>query len=122
MDNHAPAARAAIVADDQWESALQQAFSELNGLQDIDVVILFASSFYAAHFPAILARIREATGGALLIGCAGQAIIGQKQELEDVPALSLLTLALPDAILRPVRFTQSMLETCETPLGWRECL
>lgn len=122
MDNHVPAARAAIVADDQWESALQQAFSELNDLQHIDVVILFASSFYAAHFPAILARIREATGGALLIGCAGQAIIGQKQELEDVPALSLLTLTLPDAILRPVRFTQTMLETCETPLGWRECL
>ncbi len=122
MDNYAPAARAAIVADDQWESALQQALSQINGLQHIDVVILFASSFYAAHFPAILARVREATDGALLIGCAGQAIIGQKQELEDVPALSLLALTLPGAILHPVRFTQSMLENCDTPLAWRECL
>jgi small ligand-binding sensory domain FIST len=122
MDNHAPAARAAIVADDQWENALQQAISQISGLQNIDVVILFASSFYAEHFPAILARVREASGGALLIGCAGQAIIGNKQELEDVPALSLLALVLPDATLRPVRFTQTTLEECETPLAWRECL
>ena len=122
MDNHAPAARAAIVADDQWESALQQAISQIHGLQHIDVVILFASSFYAEHFPAILARVREATGGALLVGCAGQAIIGKDLELEDVPALSLLALTLPDAILRPVRFTQATIENCETPLAWRECL
>ena len=122
MDNHAPAARAAIVADDQWESALQQVLYQINDLQHIDVVILFASSFYAEHFPAILARVRESTGGALLIGCAGQAIIGKNQELEDVPALSLLALTLPDAILSPVRITQSTLESCETPLAWREHL
>lgn len=122
MDNHAPAARAAIVADERWESALQQALDQTNGLQHIDVAILFASSLYAGHFPAMLARVREATGNALLIGCAGQAIIGQNLELEDVPALSLLTLNLPGAVLRPVRFTQAMLDGRDTPLAWRECL
>ena len=74
MDNHAPAARAAIVTDDHWENALQQALYQMNDFHNIDVVILFASSFYAEHFPAMLARVREVTGGALLIGCAGQAI------------------------------------------------
>ena len=122
MDNHVPAASAAIVADDQWESALQQAIFQVQGLRGSDVVVLFASSFYAEHFPAMLARVREASGGALLIGCAGQAIIGQKQELENVPALSLLALTLPGAILQSVRFTQSTIEDCETPLAWRECL
>ncbi len=122
MDNHAPAARAAVVADEQWESALQQALDGTNGLGQIDVAILFASSFYAEYFPAMLARVRQATGGAILIGCSGQAIIGQGLELEDVPALSLLTLSLPGATLRPVRFTQRMIETCETPLAWRDCL
>ncbi|HEY0752923.1 MAG TPA: FIST N-terminal domain-containing protein [Ktedonobacteraceae bacterium] len=122
MDNYAPAARAAIVADDQWENALQQAFALINDLQHIDVLLLFASSFYAPYFPQLLARAREASGGALLIGCAGQAMIGNNQELEDVPALSLLALSLPAAILRPVRFTQTMLENYETPLAWREGL
>jgi small ligand-binding sensory domain FIST len=122
MDNHAPAARAAIVADEVWENALQQVLAQTNDLAHIDVAIVFASSYYAEHFPVMLAKIRQATGGALLVGCSGQAVIGQNQEVEDVPALSLLTLSLPDATLRPVRFTQSLLEECETPLGWRECL
>ncbi len=122
MDNHVPAARAALVADDHWENALQQALCQINDLQHIDVVICCASSFYAEHFPAMLARIREATGGAILLGCAGQAIIGQDRELENVPALSLLALSLPEAVVRPVRFTQRMLEECETPLAWRERL
>lgn len=122
MDNHVPAARAAIVADEQWENALQQALDQTNDLNHVDVAILFASSLYAKHFPDMLARIRQATGGAILLGCSGQAIIGQDLELEDVPSLSLLTLSLPNAILRPVRFTQALLEECETPLGWRECL
>lgn len=122
MDNYAPAASAAIVADDQWERALQQALAQIHNPQQSDVVILFASSFYAEHFPAMLARVREATGNTLLIGCAGQTTIGKNQELENIPALSLLTLTLPSAILHPVRFTQAMLEECETPLAWRERL
>lgn len=122
MHTRTPAASAAIVADEHWESALRQALDRTDGLQHVDVAIFFASSFYAEHFPAMLAQVREATGNALLIGCAGQAIIGADQELEDVPALSLLMLELPGARLSPVRFTQSMLEKCETPLAWRKCL
>ena len=122
MDNHAPAARAAIVRDEQWENALQQALDQTSDLRHVDVAILFASSLYENHFPAMMARVRQAFGGALLIGCSGQAIIGQDLEMEDVPALSLLLLSLPNALLHPVRFTQSLLEECETPLGWRTCL
>lgn len=122
MDNQAPVASAAIVANASWESALEQAFSQVNGLQNSDVVILFASSFYAKHFPTMLERIREASGGAILIGCAGQAIIGKNLEMENVPALSLLALTLPNAILRPVYFTQATLDACETPLAWRKSL
>ncbi|HLI68376.1 MAG TPA: FIST N-terminal domain-containing protein [Ktedonobacteraceae bacterium] len=122
MDNQLPAARAAIVADEHWEVALEQALASTSDLEQVDIAILFASSFYAEHFPAMLARIQQATGGAILVGCSGQAIIGQNLELEDVPALSLLVLSLPGALLRPVRFTQGMIEECETPLGWRNCL
>src|SRR5690348_7064553 len=122
MDNHAPAARAAIVAGARWESALQQAIEQTSDLKHVDVAILFASSFYAASFQEMLARLRQDTGAAIVVGCSGQAIIGQDLELEDVPALSLLTLSLPGAVLRPVRFTQAMIETCETPLAWRDCL
>lgn len=119
MDNRAPAARAAIVADEQWENALQQALEQIDDLKQIDAVIFFASSFYAEHYPAMLARIQEATRTRLIIGCSGEAIIGHNLELEDTPALSLLALSLPGATLQPVRLTQAMIDTCETPFSWR---
>lgn len=119
MDKHMPAARAAIVADEQWECALQKALASTAGLPTTDVAILFASSFYAEHFSAMLARLQQATGAPIILGCSGEAIIGQGLELENVPALSLLLLSLPGAILRPVRFTQAMIDVCETPLSWR---
>jgi small ligand-binding sensory domain FIST len=122
MDNYAPAARAALVADEQWENALQQALEQTSDLRQIDAAILFASSFYADFFEEMLTRLKQVTGAAIIIGCSGQAIIGQALELENVPALSLLTLSLPGAALRPVRFTQAMLEECETPLAWRDRL
>jgi small ligand-binding sensory domain FIST len=122
MNHHAPAARAAIGADKDWESALQQVLAQTNDLEQPDLAILFASSFYADHFSDMLKQVRQTTGAPILLGCSGQAIIGQDQELEGIPALSLLTLSLPQAILRPVRFTQSMLENLETPLAWRNCL
>jgi small ligand-binding sensory domain FIST len=119
MNNRTPAARAAIVADEQWESALQQALEQTTGLEHIDAVIFFASSLYAEHYPEMLARIQEATKTRILIGCSGEAVVGRDLELEDLPALSLLTLSLPGATLRPVRFTQAMIEACETPFSWR---
>ena len=122
MDHHAPAASAAIVADEQWERALQQALDQMNDLSHVDVAILLASSFYAEHFPAMLACIRQATGGAVVVGCSGQTVIGHNTELEDVPALSLMTLSLPGALLSPTRFTQAMVDNCETPLAWHNAL
>ena len=122
MDKHQPAATSAIVADEHWESALEQALDQTAGLPTVDVAILFASSFYAEDFPALLARLQQATGAPILLGCSGETIIGQALELEDVPSLSLLLLSLPGAILHPVRLTQSMINLCTTPLSWRSRL
>lgn len=122
MDNYVATARVAIVANEEWETALQQALEQTGDMGNIDAVIVFASSFYAEHFTDILGRIRQATRTPILIGCSGQAIIGQNKELEDVPALSLLTLSLPGAILQPVYFPLTTPNECATPLSWREKL
>ncbi len=122
MDNRTPAARSAIVADTDWASALQQALEQTSDLEQIDVTIFFASSFYADHYAEMLARIRAATGTRLLIGCSSEAVIGLERELEDTPALSLMTLSLPGSTLRPVHFTQKMIDACETPFSWQTFL
>src|SRR5438034_1295254 len=87
-----------------------------------DVAFLFASEAYAEHFSEMMRRVRKETGTAALVGCSGPGIIGSAQELEGVPALSLLTLALPGAKLHAVHFTQEMIENCGSPHAWHEQL
>ncbi|HTI15302.1 MAG TPA: FIST N-terminal domain-containing protein [Dictyobacter sp.] len=121
MDERKSGAQSAIVVDQQWDQALEQALAQV---QDItaDVVFVFLSSEYEPHYGEIITRIRKELGNPILLGCSGQGIIGTDQELEDLPSLSLLTLSLPDAVLRPVRLTQQLVETCIHPDEWRQQL
>lgn len=117
MDARQPAARSTIVKDAHWERALEQALEQTAGMQT-DVAVLFASGAYARYFPEILRRTQQETGASVLIGCSGQGIIGTAQELEGVPALALLTVSLPGAILHSTRLTQEMVEDCADPDDW----
>jgi small ligand-binding sensory domain FIST len=117
MDARQPAARSTIVKDAQWERALEQALEQTADIQ-ADVAVLFASGAYARYFPDIIRQAQRETGASVLIGCSGQGIIGTAQELEGVPALALLTLSLPGAILHSTRLTQEMVEDCAAPADW----
>ncbi len=109
-----PAARAAISAHERWEQALDTALAQI-GTDTVDVAFLFVSAAYSEHYPELLHRVRQATGASLLLGCSGQGVIGANQELEDVPALSLLTLDLPGTTFHAVRFTQELLDEALEP-------
>jgi small ligand-binding sensory domain FIST len=121
MDEFSALARGAIAEDEDWERALQKALEQVCDIT-ADVAFLFASEAYAEHFSEMVRRVRRETGAAALVGCSGQGIIGSAQELEGVPALSLLTLALPGAKLHAVHFTQEMIEDCASPHTWHEQL
>jgi small ligand-binding sensory domain FIST len=124
-----PIARAAVVEDARWERALEQALKQVDlaGAREgdgsaeespIDLLILFASGLYAESFPELVRCAYRLSGARLLIGCSGQGVIGPGQELEETPALALLALKLPQARLRPVRFTQALVEECESAEEW----
>jgi small ligand-binding sensory domain FIST len=49
-------------------------------------------------------------------------VIGEGVEAEQQPAIAMLALSLPGAVLRPVRFTQSLLESVDDPAVFRERL
>ena len=121
MDEFSALARGAIAEDEDWERALQKVLEQVCDIP-ADVAFLFASEAYAEHFSEMMRRVRKETGTAALVGCSGQGIIGSAQELEGVPALSLLTLALPGAKLHAVHFTQEMIENCGSPHAWHEQL
>jgi small ligand-binding sensory domain FIST len=121
MDNAKPGARGALVANERWDVALEGALEQVMG-DPVDVALLFASGEYAEHYPEMLKIVRRATRATIVLGCSGEGIIGTGVEMEQAPALSLLTLSLPGARLRSVRFTDEMVRNCTTPDQWRAAL
>ncbi|GER87622.1 hypothetical protein KDW_17840 [Dictyobacter vulcani] len=118
MDDRQPAALSALVIDEDWEQALEQALDQIKDIA-ADVIFLFANVEFMPYFADMLRMVRRKTGVALLLGCSGQGIIGTDQELEDLPALSLLALELPGAELRPVHLTPTMVEKSQRPQDLR---
>ena len=107
---------AAVHADPSWSIALERAAAE--ALADLsgppDLVALFASGVWAAELDGLVRRADEVTGAGVLIGCSGGGVIGPGTEVEDRPALALLALALPGALLHPVHLTHGALAGCAT--------
>lgn len=115
-------AQSAIVRRDEWEVALEEAIESTSMVAShaghADLVFLFASHAYAANFSAMVQRVQAATRARVLIGCSGQGIIGNAQEIEGKPAVSLLTSSLPGSEIWPVRLTQSDLDSCDGSGDW----
>jgi len=86
--------------------------------EDPDLVVCF---FSAEHAPAAgdLARVlTEATGGATVLGCSAQGVIGAGRELEDTPALALWAARLPGVRLRPFHLRLVELAEGYAIAGW----
>ncbi|MCS6800401.1 MAG: FIST N-terminal domain-containing protein [Chloroflexota bacterium] len=115
------AAGSAIGEGSDWaaatDEAIRRAKAEL-GERPVDLALLFISAAWEAHAASILARVRAATGAAVLAGCSGQAIIGRRREVEDAPAISLLLLGLPGGTVWPAHVTQPDLAELELPIDW----
>lgn len=116
-----PVALSAVVVDEAWDQALEQALVQIQGIAP-DVVFLFVSMEFLDHVTEITQIVRQKTGTTILLGCATQSVIGEDQELEDLPAISLLALSLPGAQLHPLRFTEKMVEEVKDEQAWYENL
>jgi small ligand-binding sensory domain FIST len=114
-------AKSFVVQDASWEQAVQKVLAQTQQTS-VDLALLFASGLYEEHFAEIVSRVRRETGASVLIGSSGRGIIGMGQEFESEPALSLLTLSLPQSILRPERLAQHMVESCVSPKAWQDAL
>lgn len=102
-------ARSAVGIGRDWRVALEMA---LDSIHDIvpDAIFVFASASFEDDLPSIAEAVWHHGGSMIVIGCSSSGVIGRGAEMEHEPAVSLLALSLPGAILRPVRFTQGMLE------------
>jgi small ligand-binding sensory domain FIST len=114
---------AAITRSADWQDALERAIQEA-GIEPgraaaADLAVFFASADYADHLDAMVRRVQSATGAGLLAGCTGQGIIGPEREIEGEPAVSLMTLPLPGAVLCGCHVNQQQLEELDTPEAWQ---
>jgi small ligand-binding sensory domain FIST len=103
------------------EEACEQALAHLNGRPDLAVL------FFSAHHEDAAGTIVQTANKRLtprcLLGCVGEAIIGNGEEMEGTPALSLWL----GRWQRPVELTPFHLVLEETPdgyslLGWPDAL
>lgn len=114
---------AAITRSMDWQEAIDRAIEEASAGSEAgtaDLALVFASADYAEHLEAMLARVQRATGAGLLAGCSGQGIIGPEREIEGEPAVSLMALRMPGAMLRACHISQEQVDRFETPEAWCE--
>jgi small ligand-binding sensory domain FIST len=70
-----------------------------------DLAIVFSTLHHVASLERLAAEIRERGLGRHVLGCTGESIIGDDQEIEEGAALSLWSIALPGVELHPVRLS-----------------
>ena len=108
-------AAAAIAQHRDWKEALAEALDQASiGEEQVDLAVIFASAEYEAGLSEMIAQAQQALKARVLIGCSGQGIIGPSKEVEGEPALAIMALSLPEAVLTPLHLTQGDLEACES--------
>ncbi len=95
------------------QEAAQQACGQVLGQLDgwpCDVAFVFVSTIYRTEWPTLMEQLVAQLKPHVLIGCSGSGIIGGGQELEWVPAISVVGASLPDVRLHPFTVTPDELE------------
>ena len=112
------------------ESAIDQCVATLRlqlGDDSPDLAVVFASSHYQQNYEAIPQLVRQGLGNddaaPLILGCSGGGIIGNGQEVEQSPALSITAASLPDVTLTPFHLASDALPDLDAgPASWEELL
>jgi len=94
----------AVNAHDAAEAVCGEILEQA-GKGSCDLACVFASTSYHTTWPSLLAQIHTRLSPGALIGCSGSGIIGGGQELEGVPAISIVAAHLPNVRLFPFAIT-----------------
>ena len=112
------------------ESAIEECAVSLRaqlGGDSPDLAVVFASSHYQQNFEAIPEVVRHELGSEaappVVLGCSGGGIIGNGQEVEQRPALSITAASLPGVTVTPFHLASDALPDLDAgPTSWEELL
>ena len=110
----------------KWASGISEQTSLANAVEECtaqvrqqlgdanpDLAVVFASTHYQQEFEALPALVKEGLGPVLVLGCSGGGIIGNGQEVEQQPAVSITAANLPDVELVEFHLTGEKLPHLE---------
>ncbi len=83
---------------------VERTATDLGG-ESADLAVVFASAHHAEGLAGIVARIKEKGLGRHVLGCTGESIVGDGEEVEETPALCLWSACLPGVGIHPLRLT-----------------
>ncbi|PKB78928.1 MAG: hypothetical protein BZY88_15940 [SAR202 cluster bacterium Io17-Chloro-G9] len=88
----------AISEQSALEQAVEQCTSKIKeqfGNDAPDLAVTFVSPHYQAEYDLVVDLLRQRLGSTTVLGCSGGGIIGNGQEVEQRPALSITAAVLP---------------------------
>ena len=88
------------------------------GSGKIDLVLLFAHPDVLRANTGLAETIRRGLGARHIVGCSGAGILGNRQECEQQPAVSVLAAQLPGVEVVPFSISAEMLLEATGPTFW----
>jgi small ligand-binding sensory domain FIST len=101
--------------------ALAEGIRQDLGEGPVDLACLFISSHHASHAEALCSRLRKALAPVVLIGCTGEGIIAEGEEIEATAAAALWAARMPGVTLTPFRPSFGEAEETTGMQDWLRC-
>jgi small ligand-binding sensory domain FIST len=119
--------RSALARDVSLQGAVDAVTQQLVGTGRADLALVFAYNGFASDLPRLLPLLSQKLQANHWIGCCGGGVVGTSKqdthELEGEPALSVMLLHLPEAILHPFALDTTSLPDLDGPAEpWLEAL
>ena len=88
------------------EAAKEASFMAMErlGSPGVDLLLCFATTEYAYHYPRLFGELKQHTGTSEIVGCSGMTVISEDGEFEDRPGLVVLALSSDEIQFSPFIF------------------
>ena len=91
------------------------------GNKKADLAIIFISSHHSSDYEEVSKKIKNAINCDKVIGCSASGVIGEGQEFEYLPGISIIVASLPNVTITPFHFYQDELPSPdEGPKSWEK--
>lgn len=115
----------AMSHEPQTEAAMQEVLAKLaqeTSSEPTHLGFVFASPHHLKALPDLLPVMQERLATPTFIGCTGGGVIGDHREIENRPALAVLTASLPDVTITPFHIDPTELEEAWPETYWQRRL